>query len=807
MTFGLKNKDILNYGYLTIALILALWAIGLYEIVMSKPLGENDPTVALVLFYKFLNDFWFGVVVGLLFLLLYLIVNIWSKKLATILIGIIFSVVIIAQFSLVKYSLTTLINLGADILGYSYNDAFNTVASSESISFTYFLPFIIFPAVFILLYRLLKKYSNHRVLLWGGIGAIVIFGGTALLQQDATAQRFQNKTAFLVNDLIKFKVEANKMSALNFSDREDFPLLKPFDTPDVLSPFFNTNEAKPNIVFIVVEGLGSEFLDGNDYSGFTPYLDTLINKSMYWENFVSTTGRSFGLLPSLFGSLPFGETGFLEIKNTPSHLSLINILKANGYYTSFYSGDASSFDRKIKFLEYNGIDKLVDENSYSSAFVKTKANDGGFSWGYPDGEIFKKALQSLNIEKQPRLDIIMTLTNHEPFQYPDKEDYMAQVDNLVNASEKPEALKNKILGHRDIFGSLLYTDNSLRDFMQAYSQRPDYNNTIFIITGDHRLIPIAMKDKLCRYHVPLLMYSPMLKKAEKFKSVSSHWDVTPSLLSYLTHNHKFKPLEETAWMGKGLDTVKTFRNLNSIPLMRYKGDLNDIIYKEYLFSGNELYKINERFETSKIEDAAILKTITDSLMAFKTMNAYVTQREKIFPEALNTYSNAKKKFSAAQLAVINKYAEGKSFDELFIIARDLAFEKKYEIANLLIDYILNEFPNYSEARVLRGRILAWQGDFEESEAVLLEAIKRSPYISNAYEAILDMYWWSDQEKKSKAIFEQALLNEVQNPEISFKMAKAYQRSNETEKAGKIMDSLIQLYPNTSEYTAFKTSLQ
>jgi hypothetical protein len=39
------------------------------------------------------------------------------------------------------------------------------------------------------------------------------------------------------------------------------------------------------------------------------YLDSLIPKSLYWENFVSN-GRTFGALPSILGSLPYGEKDF-----------------------------------------------------------------------------------------------------------------------------------------------------------------------------------------------------------------------------------------------------------------------------------------------------------------------------------------------------------------------------------------------------------------------------------------------------------------------------------------------------------------
>lgn len=807
MKFSLKKNEVLNYVYLCIALILAYWVIGAYEVFMSKSIVGNSHNLASTILFKFLNDFLVGIAIAFLFFPFYLFINLWSNKTASIVTYTFFSILILLQFALVKYSLTTLINLGADILGYSYDDAFNTVASSESLSFSYFIPFILFPIVFILLYILIKKYSNHRLILWGGLGAIVIFGILSIFIPDATSESFQNKTAYLAKDLIKFKREQSKITAYNFSERIDYPLLKPFNTPDVLSPFFNPSQDKPNIVVIVVEGLGGEFVDANDYSGFTPYLDQLIKKSLYWENFVSTTGRSFGLLPSLFGSLPYGETGFLEIKNTPSHLSLINTLKANGYFTSFYSGDASSFDRKVQFLEYNGIDNLIDENKYGPEFEKTKVNDGGFSWGYPDDQIFRKALLTQSLEKQPRLDIIMTLSNHEPFEYPNKQDYMTKVEASVNSSNRSETLKNNILNHADIFGSLLYSDESIKDFMEAYSKRPDYENTIFIITGDHRLIPIAMKDKLCRYHVPFIIYSPQLKKAKRFKSIASHLDVTPSLYRYLSNNYKITTLEQTPWIGKGLDTSKNFKNERSIPLMRYKGDINDIIYKEYLLSGNDLYKINEHFETSKVEDQALVQTIKDTLEAFKKTNAYVTQYDKIFPDSLNTYSNTRKKFSEEQLAIINKYGENKNFDEMFLIARDLAFEKKYETANLLCDYILNEYPNYSDVRILKGRMLAWQGEYEEAEISLLNALNRSPYIDDVYMAILDLYWWAEQEAKSKAIYDKAIRNEIENSEISFKMAKAYERLNQKEKAIKLIDSVIQVHKNNPEYIDFKNSLQ
>ncbi len=804
MKLNLKNIDLYKYINLTIALIGGFWCISIFELVLSKA-TENNFLITAV--FKFVNDFWCGLIIGILILPFFILINAFLKKKALLIIKVVFVLLLLIQVGLAKYSLTTLLNLGADILGYSLDDIFSTVSASESFSVTYFIPFLLFPFLLFLIFRLVNKYLNERILLGYGISFIIIFGILKLIFPDISNANHQNKIAFLTCDIVKFQREKSQLNAFNIFNREDYPLLKPFNnSQDVLAPFFNIKEEKPNIVVLIVEGLGSEFIGDKTYSGFTPYLDGLISKSLYWENFLSTTGRTFGVVPSLLGSLPFGETGFLELPKTPSHISLISVLKANGYSTSYYSGDQSSFDKKINFFEYNEVENIIDENKYGPEYIKTQTNSGGFSWGYPDAEIFKKTLASLGRSTKPRLDIIMTLTNHEPFTFPLKEQFELKVDSILNSNKKLNVPKEDILEHKDIYTSLYYTDNSIKDFMEGYSKREDYNNTIFIITGDHRLIPISQKDKLCRFHVPLYIYSPLLKKSETFKSVSSHWDVAPSLLSFLMNNYKLNPLTETAWMSEGLDTARHFRNTHKIPLMRYKGSVNDFMYKDYLLSDGELYKVNENFGTYKVTEEEIIKTMKDSLLAFKKMNAYVTQRNKIFPDSLNIYVKPKIEFSKEQLSTINTFAKGLNFDQTFEIARDKAFNKERETARLLCDYILNELPNHSDARTLKGRTLAWDGDYIKSETELLNVIKRAPFYNDSYLALLDLYWWSEQDEKSGKIYEQAIRNNVSNPELSFKMAKAYARIQDTEQAKKLMDSILKIHTKNTEYLTFKKTL-
>ena len=74
-------------------------------------------------------------------------------------------------------------------------------------------------------------------------------------------------------------------------------------------------------------------------------------------------------------------------------------------------------------------------------------------------------------------------------------------------------------------------------------------------------------------------------------------------------------------------------------------------------------------------------------------------------------------------------------------------------------------------------------------------------------ALLDLYWWSGQDEKSIAIISKALKNGITNPKLSFKLAKAYKRMDRLDQTTVLMDSIIQVYPNNSEYLTFKKSLE
>ena len=802
------NERLKKYFLLCFSLIISFWLITLFEICSQLFSGAEVQNVLTLFLFKMLNHVYTAIFISVFFFPFYYFLSKKKKKFGIIFIKVIFIVLVLIEFSLTKYSNTTLLNLGADLLGYSLDDIFMTVTSSENTSVLYFIPFIIFPSLFLVSYFFLKKAVLYKYInnIFFGLAFLVIILKIGLFSFSET--KYQNKSYYFTADVIKYKKEKSKQSSYKQDENNEFPFLKPSEsTPDVLSPFFTLNEEKPNIVILLVEGLGSEFVGENYYSGFTPYLDSLIPESLFWPNFLSNTGRTFGALPSLMASLPFGEKGFLEVENTPSHESLFSILKNNGYTTSFFGGDKSSFDKKINFLEYNYVENIIDEAHFDDSYPKAVNKSNGFSWGYSDNEIFTKALGFIDKLQSPRLDLITTQTIHEPFDFPEKEKYLVKIDSVLNSDSKFEMTNREIKTNKEIFASIYYADKSIEKFMKAYEKRDDFKNTVFIITGDHRLIPIAQKDKLCRFNVPLFIYSPMLKKTSKIKSISSHFDVAPSILAFLSKNYEVTLPKESAWLGEGLDTVSSFRNVHKIPLMRYKGSINDYIYKEYMFSDGDLFKIREDFETNKISDKVILKEITESFQTFKNYNAYTTKNNKIYPEnAAKPASNAIK-LTEKEIEKVRAVTANLSADEMFDLARTKAFNKESELARLICDYILMKSPNYADVRILKGRVLAWDGFYEESEIALLGALKRFPLYDDIYLAILDMYWWSSQNDKSMIIAEKAFKNKIKNDDVAFKIARVYRTMNDEVNASKIIDSILKKQPQNKAYIKFKNSLK
>lgn len=104
----LNNSCFNNYTYihLTFSVILVFWLLSLFEIIMTLTNGLEVQNTTSAIIYKLLNDFWIGLIIGLLFYPLYLACFFIKKPYDLYVIKTLFAIIVIGQFALVKYSLT-----------------------------------------------------------------------------------------------------------------------------------------------------------------------------------------------------------------------------------------------------------------------------------------------------------------------------------------------------------------------------------------------------------------------------------------------------------------------------------------------------------------------------------------------------------------------------------------------------------------------------------------------------------------------------------------------------------------------------
>ncbi len=590
----------------------------------------------------------------------------------------------------------------------------------------------------------------------------------------------ENKTQHVLSSFVSNFLDFNQ-----YNSPIEYPLLRTYNQQDDLGRYFNLTSQKPNIVILIVEGLGSDFLgDKAIYDGFTPYLESIRNQSLYWENFLSNTGESFAALPTIVGSLPFGKEGFSNIDGNLNKNTLFSILKSNGYATSFNYGGNSALNHLDKFLDEERVDYILDSKSYGPDYTAHEKDAARISLGYPDKELFRKFMSLDSYLEKPKFDVFLTQSTKKPFLVPSRENYMNKVDQILVTSQKEKNLAKRIRKNKEIFASLLYADEALSVFLEANKSKAHYKNTLFIITGSHNLTELPAKNEISRYQVPFMIYSPLIKAPKKINSTASHADIVPSLLSLLNKKYSLKVPSKVSWLGNGLAPEKIDESSRQIPLFRNKNNIQDYIHGRYLLSSGRIYGLEENLELVSVNNAPKRK-IKEAFKAFKSINTYVTAHDKIVPDSNVVFKKSGREFTKQEMVWISSVFNGKNFDNAFETARELAFRNEWDRAKLLCEFILAKIPRHADTEILMGRIYAWQKEYNSAIETLEEVIRKYPIYIDGYSALLDVYFWADKNERAVELLNIMERNNLKSVEIDQKMTRAHrhlqQQTTETKK--------------------------
>jgi len=149
---------------------------------------------------------------------------------------------------------------------------------------------------------------------------------------------------------------------------------------------------------------------------------------------------------------------------------------------------------------------------------------------------------------------------------------------------------------------------------------------------------IPISTQLDRFHVPLVVYSPMLKNSRKFSSLVTHFDIAPSLVAMLDADSIISRPKVAAWIGHGLDDHKAFRNLNAYPLMRNKNEILDFIDGERMLANNLIYRIYDNMDIETVDEKEKEADLKVQLNNFLLKNNYACKNNKLIPDSLKIYT-------------------------------------------------------------------------------------------------------------------------------------------------------------------------
>jgi len=158
--------------------------------------------------------------------------------------------------------------------------------------------------------------------------------------------------------------------------------------------------------------------------------------------------------------------------------------------------------------------------------------------------------------KKPFLATFLTVSNHSPYVIPPK------YQDIIGTNDR------KIIR---------FVDDALKTFMENASKQEWFKNTIFVLLGDHGAVLGQPRYEIPieKNHIPLIIYSQLLKRAPKrFDSLCGQIDVFPTLLGMMNMPYTNNSL--------GIDLLKEQR-----PCAYFVSDnLLGCVNKNYLYVRN-----------------------------------------------------------------------------------------------------------------------------------------------------------------------------------------------------------------------------
>ncbi|WP_455375866.1 LTA synthase family protein [Kaarinaea lacus] len=352
-----------------------------------------------------------------------------------------------------------------------------------------------------------------------------------------------------------------------------------------------------NLVIILEESLGAEFVGSLGGADLTPNIDKLSREGLWFKNLYATGTRSVrGIEAVLTGFPPTPARSVVKLNKTQrDFFTIAQLLENHGYDTSFIYGGESHFDNMRRFFANNGFHRIVDEHDYNHpTFIG--------SWGVSDEDLFEKAHSVFSsYGDKPFFSLVFTSSNHSPFEYPD--------GKITQSGSNKNTVENAVR----------YADYALGKFIETARTSNYWENTIFLIVADHNsrvygpeIIPVN------RFHIPGLILGKHIKP-ETIQTIASQIDLAPTLLSLIGIE------SEHPMIGHDL-TQARFKNSPGRAILQYHSTFgllegNHIVVLQKDLPASQYLVVNDHIDHQEAgQNGLIHKALSYSIWASNAIN-------------------------------------------------------------------------------------------------------------------------------------------------------------------------------------------
>lgn len=278
------------------------------------------------------------------------------------------------------------------------------------------------------------------------------------------------------------------------------------------------NSPKQNVVIIILESFSWEYTSLNKASdkSYTPFLDSLMKKSLVFKNAMASGRRSSEGVAAILSGIPaLMEEPFITSEfSTNQFEGLGHVFKRAGYDTSFYHGGENGTMHFDAFSAKAGFEKYFGSKEYP------RPQDFDGIWGIWDRPYLQYFAQAFDQKTKPFLSVVFTLSSHQPYQIPTGEPF------------------SELQTPHPILNAVAYTDSALQDFFRSIEKKDWYTNTLFVLVADHTGPEVStdLDDKLAAYRIPLLFFHPQIQTWPheiETEALVQHIDIPASLYDLL----------------------------------------------------------------------------------------------------------------------------------------------------------------------------------------------------------------------------------------------------------------------------------